>query len=149
MHAFQVGDKVQRINFDFDGFRVGDVETVTRTDSLNVFVTNHKSSYDPSNLELIDRAYNKISEEKPPMDILLQLRGLDDVASVMGFGEVKHGRFSFRSIEKDKRIELLGKAMRHMFSHAQGKKLDDETGRPNLAHAICDLMMALDLEKGS
>jgi hypothetical protein len=41
--------------------------------------------------------------------------------------------------------QLIGSAIRHCMKYCAGQWLDEESERPHLAHAICNLMMLLEL----
>jgi hypothetical protein len=67
------------------------------------------------------------------------------VARVLGFGAKKYSPHNWRKGMKWSR--LYSAAMRHIFKHLDGEKLDPETGESHLDHAICCLMFLSHYEK--
>ena len=70
---------------------------------------------------------------------------LEQVAAVLGFGEVKYGRHNWRKgilVQRN-----LNAALRHVVAYNEGEDLDPESGLSHLAHAICCLMFALETAK--
>lgn len=63
------------------------------------------------------------------------------IANIMEFGAGKYGDHNWRAGMKWSR--LIGAAMRHMVSHAQGNLLDAETCKPHLWHALCCVMFLI------
>ena len=79
---------------------------------------------------------------------LVPLKALEEITDVLGIGARKYAKDNWRYVE-DRGNRYWAAAMRHMISWKEGDKLDDETGKNHLAHAICCLMFLLeeDLEK--
>lgn len=50
---------------------------------------------------------------------------------------------NWKKVPKD---QYVGAAMRHFEKYRKGEYLDDESGMPHLAHAMCNLMFLLDME---
>lgn len=89
---------------------------------------------------------------KAPLDMLFRIKFIQDVADVFEFGEKKYptvnGDFSWRS-RTDIAVfvkQRFGSCLRHIFAHIQGEKLDSESNKPHLAHAVCNLLMIADVE---
>lgn len=90
----------------------------------------------------------KNDEDKPRMDIVLSIRGVEHVGQVFAYGAKKYDEFNWRkggNSESFKR-RMAAAAVRHITTYLQGTKLDAESGNPHLAHAISNLLMILDLE---
>jgi Domain of unknown function (DUF5664) len=76
---------------------------------------------------------------------LLPLKSLKEVADVLGIGACKYARENWRYVE-DRENRYWAAAMRHMISWKEGDKLDDETGKDHLAHALCNIMFLLEVD---
>jgi len=77
---------------------------------------------------------------KPPMG-LLPRHSLEQVAEVLAFGAQRYGAHNWRKgIEVQRQINA---SLRHIFKANEGEDTDPDSGLPHLAHAICDLMFAL------
>lgn len=94
----------------------------------------------------------KESYGKTPLDLLFRFPGLKDVADIFGSSMEKYpdidGDFNFRKGRGDVayKMRLVGAGLRHVFAFMQGEKLDNESGKPHIAHAICNFMMVGDLD---
>ncbi len=78
---------------------------------------------------------------------LLPFEALNEVGWVMTFGATKYSPNDWRKGLAVPRV--LGAALRHLFAYLTGEKLDPESGRSHLAHAVCMILFALtfDLEE--
>lgn len=65
------------------------------------------------------------------------------VGRVRGFGIDKYPADHWREVPARDHLDA---AMGHVMEHANGRRIDTESGEPALAHAIVRLMMALELE---
>ena len=94
----------------------------------------------------------KESDGKAPLELLFKFPGLKDVADIFGSSMRKYpdidGDFNFRKGRGDMayKMRLVGAGLRHVFAYMQGEKLDKESGKPHIAHAICNFMMVGDLD---
>lgn len=82
----------------------------------------------------------KHDSDKPRMDLLAP-EALIEVAKVLGFGAKKYGDHNWRAGIDHSR--LYAAVQRHLNQHWSGDTLDDESGLPHLAHAMCGIMMML------
>ncbi len=89
------------------------------------------------------RAFIKADNDKPRMDFLL-FRATIAVAQVLAFGARKYAAENWRKVDDTRRYTAA--ALRHVFAHMKGEKLDPESGLPHLACAACSLMFILELE---
>lgn len=80
-----------------------------------------------------------------PMWQLMPFRALDEVAKVLTFGAKKYKDRQWESGDVAFAERLIGAAFRHLQKKMIGKPFDEETHLPHLAHAACDILMALDL----
>lgn len=85
----------------------------------------------------------KYDAEKPDMSLLSSI-AIFKVAEVMTFGKQKYSANNWRKGIAFTR--LLAAALRHIFLYLGGEKLDPESGKSHLAHAVCCLLMALEFE---
>lgn len=81
---------------------------------------------------------------KAPMHMLGCLyRPLQEVARVLAFGNKKYKSiFNYRTID-DGYARMSDAALRHLLARLDGEEKDPESGLDHLAHASCDLLMAL------
>lgn len=86
----------------------------------------------------------KYDEEKPRMHLLPPKATLE-VAKVLTFGAQKYDEENWRKLENLQNRYTSG-ALRHIFAHMDGEKLDPESGISHLAHALCCLLFKLEIE---
>jgi hypothetical protein len=80
---------------------------------------------------------------------LLPWDQVTDVVGVLTFGAGKYADDNWKVVlEPRKRYSAA--ALRHITSRLRGERLDPETGRPHLAHAVCCLLfwMWFDAQEG-
>ena len=89
----------------------------------------------------------KYDEGKPIMGAVPP-KALRSVAEVLTFGAKKYGRGNWQKVDNAE-TRYLDAALRHINDYQSGISVDEESGKPTLAHAICDLMFILEknLEK--
>lgn len=87
----------------------------------------------------------KQDDGKLPLD-LLPMRALQEVAKVLAFGVKKYDRNSWQGVKPRRRY--FAAMMRHLFDRALGKKIDEESGLPTMAHAVCDGLFLLAFDVG-
>lgn len=73
-------------------------------------------------------------------------RGLQLVADVMTFGAQKYGEHNFLEKPYISNNRYFSACMRHLIAAYGGNHLDEESGKPHLAHAVCCLLMWLETE---
>ncbi len=81
---------------------------------------------------------------------LLPFEQLEDVAKVLMAGAEKYSPDNWKKCNDTKRYKDA--LMRHVVSYIIGKKTDKESGKPHLAHAICNCLFLMyfdDMEKQS
>ena len=86
----------------------------------------------------------KYDGEKPKMN-LLPPKAIMEVAKVLTFGAEKYGAENWKELE-DLQNRYTAGALRHIFAHMDGEKLDPETGLSHMAHALCCLLFKLEIE---
>lgn len=86
----------------------------------------------------------KYDDEKPRMH-LLPPKATIEVAKVLTFGAQKYDEQNWRKLENLQNRYTSG-ALRHIFAHMDGEKLDPESGISHLAHALCCLLFKLEIE---
>ncbi len=78
---------------------------------------------------------------------LLPWRAAEAVVEVRDFGSKKYdGPDSWTVIQEPQR-RFRAAAMRHLLADMKGEKLDAESGLTHLAHAACNLMFLLELDR--
>ena len=71
---------------------------------------------------------------------LLPFDAVQEVVEVLKFGEKKYGRDNWQGVSKPRYISA---AFRHLIAYTMGEKLDTESGKSHLAHAMCCLIFSL------
>lgn len=84
---------------------------------------------------------NKHDNGKPDWT-LLPVKPLVTVIRVLEHGLVKYSRDNWKQV-KDGRNRYLNAAFRHLASISDGEWLDEESGLPHAAHAVCCLLFLL------
>lgn len=84
----------------------------------------------------------KHDQAKPRMD-LLDAYAIEQLALVLDFGAKKYADDNWRSGIESRR--LLAATLRHTLAYMDGQDLDSESGLSHLAHAMCNLMFAINL----
>lgn len=69
---------------------------------------------------------------------------LSDVADVMEFGAKKYDRKNWSKVDDKERY--VAATLRHLLAYHQDEKIDPESGKPHLAHAICSLLFLLEVD---
>ena len=86
----------------------------------------------------------KYDSAKPKMN-LLPPKAILEVAKVLTFGAEKYDAENWRKLD-DLQNRYTAGALRHIFAHMDGEKLDPETGLSHMAHALCCLLFKLEIE---
>jgi Domain of unknown function (DUF5664) len=76
---------------------------------------------------------------------LLPFKALTEVVKVLEFGAKKYKEESWKTVP-NARKRYLDAAFRHLVDYLDGKKVDEESSLPTLAHAVCDLLFILWLD---
>ena len=67
---------------------------------------------------------------------------LSHVVDVLMFGALKYERDQWQLVPDGER-RYLAAAFRHLTAYSDGELLDQESGLPHLAHAVCCLLFIL------
>ena len=87
----------------------------------------------------------KHDQDKPRYDLLPAI-AIDELAKVLTFGAKKYAAHSWQGVENG--LERYRAALlRHTFAIQRGEILDDESGLPHAAHAMCCAAFIIELEK--
>lgn len=73
---------------------------------------------------------------------LMPWKPMDEVVKVLMFGAKKYGRDNWKQVPEAER-RYRAAAHRHLNAISEGEWLDDESGLPHAAHAICCLVFIL------
>jgi hypothetical protein len=87
----------------------------------------------------------KYDSEKPKWT-LLPFRALKEVVAVLGFGAKKYAPDNWQRVP-DASTRYVDAAFRHLTDWQLKERLDGETGKSHLAHAICCLLFLLWFEQ--
>lgn len=86
----------------------------------------------------------KFDSEKPRMD-LIPPTAEHLLAEVLTHGAQKYAPNNWRKVP-DAETRYIAAAMRHINAYRSGEHLDEESGLPHLAHAMCCLAFILELQ---
>jgi hypothetical protein len=77
---------------------------------------------------------------------LLPMDCVEDVVKILTFGSKKYGPNNWQEVDNanDRYYAAL---MRHLTANRKGEVLDEESGLSHLAHAMCNVVFLLWLEK--
>jgi hypothetical protein len=82
-----------------------------------------------------------------PQWSLLPFKALREVVDVLTYGAKKYAPDNWKKVPNAKQ-RYIDAGFRHFTAYAGGEKLDSETGKSHLAHAICCLLYLLAFEVG-
>jgi len=68
---------------------------------------------------------------------------LELIVKVLMYGKAKYSEKGWMTVEKERYIDAHS---RHMAAYYKGEHMDEESGLPHLAHALCSLMFVTYLE---
>lgn len=88
----------------------------------------------------------KYDNDKPQWS-LLPFKALKEVVDVLTYGAKKYAPDNWKKVPDAKR-RYIDAGFRHFTAYAAGEKLDPETGKSHLAHAMCCLLYLLAFEIG-
>ena len=80
-------------------------------------------------------------DDGKPMWRLLPFRELREVVDILTFGVKKYEVDNWKKVTPPERY--IDAAFRHFTSWIEGEKIDPETGKSHLAHAVCNLLFLM------
>lgn len=88
----------------------------------------------------------KYDQDKPQWT-LVPFKAFDEVVKVLTIGAKKYAPDNWKKVP-NARQRYIDAAFRHMSAYASGEKIDAETGKSHLAHAMCCFLflLAFDLD---
>lgn len=92
----------------------------------------------------LDPSIGRKSDQSKPRFSLVPQKALEDVIDVLEFGAQKYAAENWRFVD-NWQTRYYDAAMRHLLAHRRGEYLDEETGKPHLAHVTCCLMFLAEL----
>lgn len=154
MSKFNINDKIVCTNnvlYDTRQLTVGKVYTVLDTIMDGVLIIDdsgdrvyfYESRFDHAPQDNVVQLGTKYDGNKAPM-YLLPFEPLQEVAQVFEFGKQKYGEFNY--LQGIPVTRLLSACLRHVMAHLWVETNDKETGRSHLAHAMCCLLMAMQMQ---
>ena len=92
--------------------------------------------------------YDGLDGERPMKERwdLLPIDCIEDVVKILTFGSEKYGPNNWMDVE-DANNRYYAALMRHLAANRKGELIDEESGLPHLAHAMCNVVFLLWLEK--
>ena len=88
----------------------------------------------------------KFDDEKPQWG-LLPFKQVEQVVDVLTFGAKKYSPDNWKKVPEAER-RYFDAMMRHIAHYKYDSKLDDETGKSHLAHAICCALFLMGFDDG-
>ena len=88
----------------------------------------------------------KYDNDKPQWS-LLPFKALTEVVEVLTYGAKKYAPDNWKKVPNAKQ-RYIDASFRHLTAYVGGEKLDSETGKSHLAHALCCILYLLAFEKG-
>lgn len=89
----------------------------------------------------------KLDDEKRRYD-LIPWREFGLVADVLTYGAKKYSPGNWVHVPRA-HGRYMAAAMRHLAARAEGQLVDEESGLPHLAHAVCSLLFAMHFDRGT
>lgn len=96
-------------------------------------------------MKTIDDTGMKFDGDKPNY-WLVPPKSLEALCKVLTFGAKKYAPDNWRKVEKWQE-RYFSAAQRHLMEYRKGHKIDQESGEPHLAHAICCLAFMIEMEE--
>lgn len=78
---------------------------------------------------------------------LLPVEPLEDAAKVFTFGAEKYDDWNYMNGEGISATRLYAACLRHLFAWFRGEDKDSESNLPHLAHALCCILMLMQVLK--
>ncbi len=88
----------------------------------------------------------KYDNDKPRWS-LVPFKAFTEVVDVLTYGAKKYAPDNWKKVP-DARRRYIDAGFRHFTAYASGEKLDPETGKSHLAHAMCCMLFLLAFDKG-
>jgi hypothetical protein len=88
----------------------------------------------------------KYDNDKPQWS-LVPFKAMTEVVDVLTYGAKKYAPDNWKKVP-DARRRYIDAGFRHFTAYASGEKLDPETGKSHLAHAMCCMLFLLAFDKG-
>lgn len=83
----------------------------------------------------------KYDASKPRWSLIPQ-GTLEEVIKVLEYGANKYAPDNWKKVP-EMEVRYYDAAMRHIDAYWQGEYLDEESGQPHLAHAVCCLLFLM------
>jgi hypothetical protein len=77
---------------------------------------------------------------------LIPIECIEDLAKILTMGSEKYADNSWQQVENGEE-RYFAALMRHLVASRKGDKIDEESGLSHLAHAMCNVVFLLWLEK--
>jgi hypothetical protein len=84
---------------------------------------------------------------KPRMSLLPPL-AITEMANVMTFGAQKYAAHSWKDVENAQE-RYLDALLRHAIAYVAGERIDPESGKPTMAHIMCDAAFLIELDRAA
>jgi hypothetical protein len=87
----------------------------------------------------------KHDQDKPRYDLLPPI-AIDELAKILTFGAEKYAPNSWQNVD-DGEERYRAALLRHTFAIQRGELIDEESGLPHAAHAMCCCAFIVELQK--
>lgn len=78
---------------------------------------------------------------------LLPIKATEAIVDVLTYGANKYKPGGWRTVP-DGRRRYIAAFFRHFISHLKGERIDPESGKPHIAHALCNLVFIYEFDEG-
>ena len=85
----------------------------------------------------------KFDQDKPRYE-LLPVGPIEDTVKVLTYGAKKYEAWNWKKVVAENPERYYAAALRHILAWRKGELLDEETGLPHLAHAMCCLVFLME-----
>lgn len=92
-----------------------------------------------------DKLGRKFDQEKGRWD-LMPFEPLEEVVEILTYGAIKYAPNNWKYV-KNSLERYTAAAFRHLSAWRRNEPIDPETGKRHLAHALCNLIIVMEIER--
>ena len=136
-------DEPENINIiDWYFSETKDKEFLKKEENITITEEEYKKANEENKVVKSDEKILGMKfDDGKPMWRLLPFRELREVVDILTFGVKKYAIDNWKKVTPPERY--IDAAFRHFTSWIEGEKIDPETGKSHLAHAVCNLLFLM------
>ena len=136
-------DEPENINIiDWYFSETKDKEFLKKEENITITEEEYKKANEENKVVKSDeKTLGMKFDDGKPMWRLLPFRELREVVDILTFGVKKYAIDNWKKVTPPERY--IDAAFRHFTSWIEGEKIDSETGKSHLAHAVCNLLFLM------